>query len=359
MPRVWEVPVHDSTRVRDVRVAAEEAARRAGLDDDRTAGAALVATELATNLLKHAGGGRVLLEAVAPPAPLPAGERAGATRTPGDEQGRVMQILAVDHGPGMADVTAALRDGYSTKDSLGAGLGTCLRTADDFRLHSTPGRGTVALARIGAAAAAATAPARAGGINIPFAGAEFSGDAWTWVRSGDRLTLMLADGLGHGEQAAHASSTAVTEVRRCAHLPPAELLRRLDEALRRTRGAAVAVAQLDTAAGRLAFAGVGNIGARLLRDGAWRPLLSHPGIVGSHLPARLPVQEEEWNGDSALVLHSDGLPGRWSPDPALPAASLDPAVVAAVIVRDASSPARPVRDDTAVVVLNPSPPDRA
>ncbi|MFG2025553.1 ATP-binding SpoIIE family protein phosphatase [Streptomyces sp. NPDC048825] len=354
MPRVWEVPVHDSTRVRDVRVATDEAAARAGLDEDRTAGATLVATELATNLLKHAGGGWILLDIVDSPTADPAHERA-----------RIVQIVAVDHGPGMYNVEAALRDGYSTTASLGAGLGTCRRVADDFDLHSTPGRGTVAMARIGARpgrsgghARPARPPVRAGGINIPFAGADYSGDAWAGVRAGNLVTLMLADGLGHGPDAARASSAAVEELRRSADMPPAELLRRLDGALRDTRGAAVAVAQVDVAAGQLHFAGVGNIGARLRCGDKWQPLLSRPGIVGAHQSARLPQRQVGWEDDCLLVLHSDGLPSRWSPGPAAYSSSLDPAVVAAVIVRDASSPARPVRDDTTVAVLSPVPPDR-
>ncbi|MEU5275416.1 ATP-binding SpoIIE family protein phosphatase [Streptomyces asoensis] len=385
MTRVWDVPVHDSTRVRDARVAAEGAAALAGLDGARTADAALVATELATNLLKHARGGQLLVEAVAPP-----------DGRPGD---LVVQIAAVDHGPGMSDVPAALGDGFSTAGSLGAGLGTCRRVADDFDLHSVPGRGTVALARIGGAArthghrerpagrtgpgrppagpagqdgrddaaapgeaptttpAPAPFPVRVGGVNIPFRGAEHSGDAWTCARDGDLLTLMLADGLGHGLEAARASTAAVHETHRSVHLPPAELLRRLDEALRGTRGAAVAVAQLDLRAGRLRFAGVGNIGARLREGGSWRHLLSRPGIVGAHRPSTLPETEAAWAADRLLVLHSDGLPGRWAP-PADPRLFLaDPAVTAAVTVRDAGSSARPVRDDTAVAVLSPTPPD--
>ncbi|MFE7275005.1 SpoIIE family protein phosphatase [Streptomyces sp. NPDC057623] len=354
MPRVREVPVHDSTRVRDVRVAAGAAARQAGLAEDRIAAAELVATELATNLLKHAGGGRILLDLVCPPVP-----------PYGDERVPMVQIMAVDHGPGMADPAAALRDGYSTTASLGAGLGTCLRTADDFGLHSAPGRGTIVMARIAsgphddpAGPHLASLPVRAGGVNIPLAGGEFSGDAWVCVRTGDRVTLMLADGLGHGPLAAHASSAAVEELRRAPHLPPADLLRRLNSALRETRGAAVAVAQLDVDAGQLSFAGVGNVGARLRRGDSWHGLVSRPGIVGAHLPAHLPHHLETWTDDSLLVLHSDGLPSRWSPGPAARApSSLDPAVIAATIVRDASSPARPVRDDTAVAVLSPLPPD--
>ncbi|MFJ9718621.1 SpoIIE family protein phosphatase [Streptomyces sp. NPDC101213] len=346
MPRVWDVPVHDSTRVRDARVAAEQAAALVGLDEERTAAAALVATELATNLLKHARGGQLLIDLVPPPA---------------GRGGVVVQIAAVDHGPGMADVPAAFGDGFSTAGSLGAGLGTCRRVSDGFDLHSTPGRGTVALARLGAAARVDPddpAPARAGGVNIPLARAEYSGDAWTWVRSGDLLTLMLADGLGHGPEAARASTAAVDELHRGAHLPPAEILHRLDIALRGTRGAAVAVAQLDVRSERLRFAGIGNVGARLREGDSWRHLLSRPGIVGVHRPTRLPETVASWAPDRLLVLHSDGLPSRWVPpaDPRL--ATADPAVTAAVTVRDTSSSARPVRDDTAVAVLSPTPPDR-
>jgi len=317
----------------------------------------LVATELATNLLKHGRGGQLLIEMVAPPT------------VPGGPGGiRVVQIAAIDHGPGVADVPAALRDGFSTASSLGAGLGACRRVADDFGLHSAPGRGTVALARIGPAPAPAPAPAgtsvptvtaaRAGGVNIPFAGAEYSGDAWAWVRDGHRTTLMLADGLGHGPEASHASSAAVETLHRSGHLPPAEVLRRLDTALRSTRGAAVAVAQLDAATGQLHFSGIGNIGARLRTADGWRPLLSRPGIVGAHRPTTLPEHQVPWEADCLLVLHTDGLPSRWTPPCDADLTSFDPAVLAAVTVRDASSSARPVRDDTAVAVLAPTPPDR-
>jgi anti-sigma regulatory factor (Ser/Thr protein kinase) len=342
--------VHDSTRVRDARVAAERAAALAGLDAKRTAALSLVATELATNLVKHAGGGQLLVELVPPVLPADAAVPA-----------RLVQITAIDHGPGIADVTAALSDGFSTAHSLGAGLGTCRRVADDFALHSVPGRGTVALARI--AAAGTTRPedpatVRAGGINVPFARAEYSGDAWTWVRAGDRATLMLADGLGHGPEAAHASTAAVEELHRSAHLSPADCLGRLDTALRGTRGAAVAVAQVDTAAGLLRFAGVGNIGARLRTGNSWRSLLSRPGIIGVHRPGRLREDRMSWPADGTLILHSDGLPSRWTPPVEAAMLTADPAVVAAGVIRDAGSAARPVRDDTAVAVLAPTLPER-
>lgn len=349
MPRVWDVPVQDPTRVRDVRVAAEEAAALAGLDDQRTASVALVATELATNLLKHAQAGRVLIDVVAPSVP------------PEGMPGRAVQISAIDHGPGIADVDAALRDGFSSSGSLGAGLGTCRRLADAFGLHSVPGRGTVAVARVCRQGRGADAPGgpgvHAGGVNVPFAGADFSGDAWAWVRSGDRFTLMLADGLGHGSEAARASTAAVEELRHWARLPPAESLQKLHTALAGTRGAAVAVAQLDLWTGRLRFAGIGNVSARLREGDRWRSLLSRPGIVGVHRPHTVREDEVAWTPESLLILHTDGLPGRWTPPADTGRPPADPAVTAAVTVRDAGSSARPVRDDTAVAVLGPAPPE--
>jgi anti-sigma regulatory factor (Ser/Thr protein kinase) len=348
MPRVWHVPVHDSTRVRDARVAAEAAAALARLDPARTAAASLVATELATNLLKHTGGGQLLVEIV--PAPAPADALLPVW---------LVQIAAIDHGPGIADVPAALSDGFSTARSLGAGLGTCRRVADDFALHSLPGRGTVALARVGARPRAAVPHGlRAGGVNVPFGGAETSGDAWARVRSGDRATLMLADGLGHGPEAARASTAAVDALHASAHLTPAECLRHLDTALRGTRGAAVAVAQVDADAGLLRFAGIGNIGARLRAGDTWRALLCRPGIVGVHRPGTLREDRMPWSAGQLLIMHSDGLPSRWTPPADPDVLSADPAVVAAVTLRDAGSAARPVRDDTAVAVLAPTPRDR-
>ncbi|MFJ8464730.1 SpoIIE family protein phosphatase [Streptomyces swartbergensis] len=124
---------------------------------------------------------------------------------------------------------------------------------------------------------------------------------------------MLADGHDHGPKAAHTPTAAVREPRRTAHLPPAAIPRHLHGALRSTRGAAVATAQLETETGQLHVAGVGNGGARLHTTAGWQPLISHPGIVGAAFPATVPVQQAHWQPDSLPVMHSDGLPGRWAP----------------------------------------------
>ncbi|MFF7331184.1 SpoIIE family protein phosphatase [Streptomyces sp. NPDC008150] len=361
MTRVWDVPVEDAAGVSAARSAAEEAAALAGLDAPRGADAVTVASELAANLVEHAGGGRLLVEAVPPVRP------AGAHDAP------VVQIAAVDHGPGTAETpagrdfgtdgaTGTPRDGHPAVRTLGSGLRVCHRVADSFALHAAPGRGTAAVARIGAAPvlpaqSAGPDAVRTGGINVPLGGAALSGDAWTAVRAGHLVTLMLADGLGHGPEAARASTAAVEALREVPELAPAAALRHLGEALRGTRGAAVALARLDTRTGRLLFAGLGNVGARLYTGGSWRTLLSRPGIVGVHRRAAPPETDLAWAPDAVLVLHSDGLPQRWTPPAGLRPPAVDPAVFCAVTVRDTFGPAAQVRDDTAVAALTTTPPD--
>jgi len=82
------------------------------------------ASELARNTLIYGGGGEAELTA------LRIGERRG------------LRLEFVDRGPGIADVQQAMQDGFTTGTGLGLGLGGARRLANDFRIESTPGRGT-------------------------------------------------------------------------------------------------------------------------------------------------------------------------------------------------------------------------
>ncbi|MER7682898.1 ATP-binding protein [Streptomyces sp. NPDC096934] len=144
------------------RGAAAALGRRIGLGDQRTAELTLAVTELATNMTKHAVDGSLLLRV------LRNQEVAG------------VEVLAVDSGPGMADVPAALRDGMSTTGTLGIGLGAVRRLADTFDIHSQPGTGTVQLARFWPHPAHPTVAGEpvVGGITRPISGEQVCGDAW-------------------------------------------------------------------------------------------------------------------------------------------------------------------------------------
>jgi len=312
--------VEEQSQVATVRRAASSMAAGLGLSEQLQAEAAIVATEMATNLLRHAGGGEVVLR-------------------PSEIFPDVMELIAWDSGPGMSDVAGSRRDGVSTVGGAGTGLGAIARLSSTFDLQSTPGRGTVLAARIGAV----DAPPPVDGIVLAMRGEQASGDAWRQIRDGRYLTIVLADGLGHGVDAARASRAATSEL--APNATPDTLLERMHGALRATRGAAAAVARVDLATGALRFAGVGNISASIVSGGSARSLVSMNGTLG-HNVRRIQGFDHELAPDALLVMHSDGVTGHWDLRAHPGLTRRDPLVLASVLVRDCERG----RDDVSVVV---------
>lgn len=320
------LPVHDASQVGAARRAAVAAAERLGAAEEETGKVALIVTELATNLARHGGGGEVLVRTLTQPA-------AG------------LEIVAIDRGPGIASVDRALRDGYSSRGTSGVGLGAVNRVADRCEIFSTHGGGTAVLARIGLDGRARAAEAVVAGVSVPKHGETVCGDAWSWSGDRSRWSVLVADGLGHGPDAAVASAEAVRIFALHAGASGADILAAAHEALRHTRGAAIGLAQVRPGAGELSFTGVGNIGGVALTPQGSRSLVSHAGIVG-HECRKIQTFSYPWSKESVLVLFSDGLQTRWTLDryPAL--RGRDPALLAAVLYRDFARG----RDDVTVVV---------
>jgi len=113
-------------------VSARQTGRRMATDLGFSAGQlTMIATaisELARNVVTYAGSGEVVLEHCAN------GARRGIV------------VVARDDGPGIADVEAAMQDGYSTGRSLGLGLPGARRLMDEFHIISEPGIGTTVTA---------------------------------------------------------------------------------------------------------------------------------------------------------------------------------------------------------------------
>jgi Stage II sporulation protein E (SpoIIE) len=144
------------------------------------------------------------------------------------------------------------------------------------------------------------------GFARPRADEAVCGDAFGWSVEPERTTLVVADGLGHGSAAREAAQRAVESVLEEPRLAPDQLLRRCHAALGRTRGAAVAIVQIDTARMRVAFCGVGNvrIWEAPARGGRGTSI---PGIVGLRLPS-LRVFESTLHMGDILLFHTDGVP---------------------------------------------------
>jgi anti-sigma regulatory factor (Ser/Thr protein kinase) len=297
---------------------------------ERASDAAIVVTEAATNIARHAGAvGEIVLR------PLSASGTAG------------IEMLALDRGRGIANLAEARRDGYSTAGSRGEGLGAMARQATEFDSYSRLGQGTIVFARIWNTTPPLSAPGLdIGAICLPKPGEVTCGDNWWVAADRDRLLVVVADGLGHGLHAADASRRALELVRASASLPPVAQMTQLHAGLRSTRGAAVALVDIRPQRGELAFVGVGNIGATLLDGETRRSLVSHNGTVGVEA-RRIQEFKYVWSPRSLLVVHSDGLSASWdlSRYPGLRARHC--ALAGAVLYRDH----RRIQDDATVVTI--------
>ena len=141
-----------------------------------------------------------------------------------------------------------------------------------------------------------------------FLGDPFCGDQGGCWASDGKVTLCLADGLGHGEDAEEAARAALDYVAGHCAAPLAELFAGCDEALYRTRGAAVGIAVIDHEAGTLTHAGVGNTRAVVVGDKTAH-LGSTAGIVGAGY-GRLAPEAVPFMSDDLVVMVTDGIKQR-------------------------------------------------
>ncbi|SHN41969.1 Anti-sigma regulatory factor (Ser/Thr protein kinase) [Duganella sacchari] len=320
------VEITHSSDIAAARRLGQRLAQQQDFDETRTGQLAIVITEAATNILKHAREGRMQLVAIA------AGEARG------------IEVLAIDKGPGIANLSQALRDGVSSTGTAGTGLGALRRLSDEFDVYAAAGKGAVFFMRLWRNGLTSALPA--GGVCLPLAGETESGDAWAFALGQAPLALMVADGLGHGPEAAKAAAAAVQTLAAQPQLRPAAQIEACHAALRPTRGAALASVLVDPAQRLLYFAGVGNIGACVIEQGARRQLVSHNGIVGHNMRK---VQEftVALAPGALVIMASDGISTQWDLGVYPGLAACAPSVIAAVLLRDCAR----ARDDACVLVL--------
>lgn len=285
---------------------------------------AIVTTELANNLLRHAGGGELLVQVL------------------GHDEQAVVEVLAIDRGPGMHDVSRCLRDGYSTAGTPGTGLGAVRRLASDFDIHSHPGEGTVVMARFGARG---TRPC--GVISVALEGEIDCGDAWSVEHSDAGTAIMVVDGLGHGTFASEAAQAGIGAFQAAPFSTPQEIITRAHGAMSKSRGGAAACALIKDQ--RVSYCGIGNISASLVSPGKSQGLVSHNGTMGLGVPRRVQQFEYACQPGALLVMHSDGVSARWDLKNRVDLLQCHPAVIAGVIYRDHARG----RDDATIIVVKP------
>lgn len=324
------LPVTESSQPAAARREAVRLALEGGLEEHAIGKTALIVTELATNLVKHGAHGELLIRRI---------EQDGAVG---------IEVLSLDKGPGIDNVARALSDGYSTAGSPGIGLGALQRTAGEFDLYSRVGQGTAAVARVWSYWPSPSPHIGAlGVVHQAKRGETVCGDQWTVRWFADGWTCAMADGLGHGITAAAAAQPAIAAVQEAQGKRSAtDLLRAAHEATKATRGAAFAVAVLDTQANTVRFSGVGNIAAMVINGDERRHLVSHNGILG-HRCRTVTEFSQPWHKHAVLLMHSDGIGSHWDLARYPGLLSRDPSLIAGILYRDFTRD----RDDATVVVL--------
>jgi anti-sigma regulatory factor (Ser/Thr protein kinase) len=322
------VRVEELSQVGEARRAAVQMSTRLALSDSRRGEVAIVATELATNLARHAKQGRLLLQEI---------------RSNGAQW---LEMLAVDAGPGIGDLHRSMQDGYSSAGTPGTGFGAIRRLSDEFDAFSTPGKGTVVLSRFQANAETAHEPYVIGATCLPAPREDVCGDLWRVTVRGRDAAVMVADGLGHGPLAHEAAQRVAQTFEREPFADDSSFYLQAHQRLTGSRGAAVARA-IVRSSGEVRYAGVGNIAGSLVGVESSRGMASQNGTVGAEMRQRILTQEYSWPARGLLIMHSDGISGRWSLTPYPGLLFRHPAIVAAVIARDFTRG----RDDATAVAV--------
>jgi anti-sigma regulatory factor (Ser/Thr protein kinase) len=317
--------IEDVSQIGHARRTAQRLAEDTGFDATDAGRVALVITELASNVLKHATRGELHL------------------RTLPGKNANGIEIIAVDRAQGF-DLQACLTDGFSTGGTQGIGLGAVSRQTEVFDVYADS-RGAVILARF-YSRRHKDSDLRLGVSQHSLHHDPACGDVWHLSLDGPNLSALVIDGLGHGEDAERAARAGEQAFALAPFASPVWLLEDIHQAMLGTRGGALAIAQFNGHLDTLTFTGIGNIGACLIAPDKSRGMASHPGIVGGQYRKAQPFEYAHVNGQ-LLIMYSDGLQSRWNLQDYPGLVHRHPAVIAAVLHRDFCRG----RDDATVLVV--------
>lgn len=257
-------------------------------------------SELASNILRHAGQGKLIISTI-------------------DATPQGIQLESIDQGPGIGDVEQAIADGFSTAGSLGYGLGAINRLMDTLDIQSlaAPDTGLYVQCTKRVPALASTplpCPFSIGISTRPYLGLEVNGDAYLSIWSENSLLIGVIDGLGHGPFAYQAAQKIKQYVISHSKLSLDLIFKGAGRVSREGRGGVMALCRLtrEQQTTTLNYASVGNIEGRIIgRENQNLPVVR--GILGKSTMVPK-VHTQSLRGDDSLALFSDGLSSRWSQD---------------------------------------------
>ncbi|MBA4853822.1 ATP-binding protein [Emticicia sp. BO119] len=291
--------VEDRSYVSFVKREIHNLIAKSGFSSMRAGELDIVVSELLSNVIKHAGGGEVFY------------------RISNEENNnKVFEIYCIDNGPGNNNIAKMMKDGESSSNTLGHGLGAINRLSDFFQIYSTTHWGTVAYAKIFMNEPPKKTIAPKNSIHIDalqvcMPGEEVCGDGYCIKKTNDETQLFLGDGLGHGPNAHEAVSAAIDAFKECSEIEPEDILRFIHQKVRKTRGLVANIASYHHQKKQWKTCGVGNISTRFYEGLSVRKVLSHNGIIGLNIPAFMNTQILADTDYQHIFMFSDGIRGHW------------------------------------------------
>jgi len=284
----------------------------------RTGEIDIVVSELASNIVKHSGTGELLY------------------RLSKENDEPLFEILCIDGGPGIQDVAHSMKDGVSTTNTLGQGMGSILRLSNFSQTYSLEDWGTIVYSRIYNDQEKKLPREKViiRCLNVAKPGEHVSGDSCAYRSDGDTTFVFTGDGLGHGPHAKEAVDAAVQSFMQSQEIQPSGIVKEMNQNVKKTRGLVGTVAVLDHASRQWQLCGVGNIHSRICQGLEYKNYICNNGIIGLNIPSRLENMLLPAEKYQQLIMASDGIRTRWDllKYPAI--LKYDPMILAAAIYKD-------------------------
>lgn len=270
---------------------------RAQFAATQTAEIDLIVSEITSNIIKHAGHGELLY------------------RIDDNGDGATFEIISIDNGPGIADTVRMIKDGVSTTQTLGHGLGSINRLSNLSQLYSIRGWGTILYALV-KTKQRKTAPGKPAGLEVTALCVNkprevVCGDGYAVRQRVTDMTILFADGLGHGIHAKEAVDRAADVFLQSRETDPVAIIRLMHENIRKTRGLVGTIAHADLATRRWSFCGVGNIFTKIYTGIEFRTYMSYNGTIGLNLPSSMSASSYLMEPNQQVIMCTDGIQSRW------------------------------------------------
>jgi len=256
---------------------------------------ATAVSELATNIVRYADKGRIVLQ----------------------HDNNVVRVIAKDQGPGIADISLACQEGYSGGNGLGMGLSGIARIMDTLEINSTRDQGTCIttskfinknnVKNVHASLKKTAAQPLDVALRVnPIPGEQVSGDGALLIAAEDNQFMALWDVSGHGLEAHQLSEKIKKVIQALSAEPPQLILKQVHEQFLGTRGLVAVIARVSAQSGWLEYSGVGNVSLLHIHPQGKRRLSLQEGVMGYQI--RTPKLERfQMNRGDTLIMHTDGI----------------------------------------------------